>query len=199
LDKKQMNNPKYIIIHSSDVGHKTVPNQFKNINDYHRDVREFPISSLGYFIGYHQLITGDINYVCRKESDVGAHCNQQLDGVSMNFQSLGVCVGFDGDVEYPSQNQYNLLQQQVWHWQDKYAITNDKVFFHRKFATWKTCPGGLITDAWLKQLLMRPVTTPASVRVATESCTFEKKEIEKQNSQIFYLRTFINFLLKYIK
>lgn len=155
-----MNKPKYILIHTTDVSVKTLYDQFKSVNTYHRDVRDFPISSLGYFVGYHRLITGGKNYKCREDSDVGAHCNQVVDGLSMNFQSCGVCVGFDGDIEPVPTWAYPLLQKQVWDWQDKYKIPNERVKFHRDYATGKTCPGSLITKAWLANLLARPITQP---------------------------------------
>lgn len=187
------NNPKMIIIHCSDVQETVLYNQFNSINNYHRDDRGFPESSIkGNFVGYHSLITGGINYKCKEDNDIGAHCNQVVDGLSVNFQSLGVCVGFDGDVEYMSQIHYNLLQKQVWVWQDKYNIPDSKVYFHRYFATTKTCPGVLLSEEWLKKLLKRDVTIP------TESCTAEKAVIAEQKKQIWRLqelvKDFINFL-----
>lgn len=149
------NNPKYIIVHCSDVSYKISTDQLKSINVYHRDVRGFPVSSLGYYVGYHRLITGGKNTQCRLDSDEGAHCNQVKDGLSMNFQSLGVCIGFDGDEEMPSPFDTKVLQDQIWRWQDQYKISNDRVYFHRDFATNKTCPGSLITREWLDRLLIR--------------------------------------------
>ncbi len=190
---------KYIVIHDSAVGQSTIFDQFNNINQYHRDVREFPISSLGIYVGYHRLITGQKNYKCRIDDEIGAHCNQEFDGVniwptgsgkalSMNIQSLGVCVGMDGDHEFPYDNHYNLLREQVWKWQDDYKIPNENVFFHRKFNKDKTCPGSLITQAWLDKLLLR---SP----VPTESCVAEKVELEKKVSN---LQSFINLLLGWL-
>lgn len=161
-----MNISRYVVIHCSDISYRKEFDQFNNINSYHKN-RGFPKSSLGIFVGYHALITGDKVYNCKEDTDVGAHCNQGYDGskvypagsglaLSMNYQSLGVCVGFDGDIEMPTAKQYELLQAQVWAWQDRYLIPNERVFFHRKFATGKTCPGSLITVQWLKDLLTRP-------------------------------------------
>jgi hypothetical protein len=157
-----INNPKYIIFHTSDVSYGISNNQYFSINTYHRDVRQFPVSSLGIYVGYHRLITGGKNIQCRLDTDEGAHCNQVKDGVSMNFQSLGVCIGFDGDVEYPTQADAIMLRDQIWAWQEKYNIPIDRVLFHRDFATNKTCPGKLITRDWLYQLLKKVPKVPMS-------------------------------------
>jgi hypothetical protein len=130
-----MNNPKYIIIHGSDVSYRNNFDQFKAINAYHRDTMGFPQSSFGYFVGYQRLITGDKNYQCRIDTEEGAHCNAKQDGISLNFQSLGICVGFDGDIEMPTAMQYALLQRQVWEWQDQWKIPNENVRFHRYYTS----------------------------------------------------------------
>lgn len=173
-----VNIPKYIVIHCTDVSYKVNSDQFKSTNDYHRDVREFPISSLGFYVGYQYLYTGGREYICRKESDVGAHCNQGFDGttvyepgtpgkLSMNYQSIGLCCGFDGDIEKMPDAEYKLLQNRVWDIQNRYGI--NQVFFHRHFATSKTCPGGLINDQWLSALLKRPSDVPSSSCTAVEA------------------------------
>lgn len=144
-----MNRPQYILIHCSDDSYTNCFDQLNKINIYHRDERGFPISSLGYWVGYHRLITGDKNYQCRLDTDVGAHCNQGYDGKtvyapgtyddtkikSMNFQSLGICWGGDGDIQFPTPIQYGLLQKQIWEWQDKWKIPNENVLFHRYFTS----------------------------------------------------------------
>ncbi len=167
------NTPKYIIIHCTDYSYQLLRDQFLACNGWHKD-RGFPISSLGWYVGYHRLITGDKNYIARQDGEEGAHCNQRLNGISINFQSLGVCIGFDGDIELPLPEHYALLQKQVWDWQDIYGITNDKVFFHRHFATDKTCPGSLLSDAWLTKLLQRPMAAPA---MPVGACAAQEKEL----------------------
>lgn len=178
-----MNDPKYIIIHCSDVSKTLAPDQFKSIDNYHRS-QGFPLSSLGYYVGYHSLITGGKNYKCREDREVGAHCNQQVEGRSMNFQSLGVCIGFDGDVEFPDGTQYQLLQAQVWEWQNLYNIPNDRVKLHREFALNKTCPGSLITKSWLNGLLEKP--TP--ITKPLEQCVKQEAIIKEQENKIGILQ-----------
>lgn len=168
------NNPKYILIHCTDYSYRLLPDQRKACEGWHKD-RDFPVSSLGSQVGYHRLVTGGTNYQCRLDTDEGAHCNQLENGLSMNFQSLGICIGFDGDIEMPPSDDYFMLQQQVWDWQDKYNIPASKVRFHRYYAKDKTCPGTLITDQWLQDLLTRPKPVPVIPKLDT--CIAEKAEI----------------------
>jgi hypothetical protein len=148
------NDPHAIVIHCTDVSWRTLRDQFKSVNAYHRDEREFPLSQLGYYVGYHRLITGGRNYQARLDKEVGAHTNQTgPNEQSMNVQSLGICVGFDGDIELPHPDDYALLQAQIREWQARYNIPNERVYFHRDFSKSKTCPGALCTPAWLKELL----------------------------------------------
>lgn len=188
------NDPKYIIIHCTDCPYRVIQNQYIACNQWHKD-RNFPISSLGQYIGYHCLITDGINYKCRLETDEGAHCNQGFDGktvyqpgqkpagvLSMNFQSLGIAIGFDGDSEMPTNPDYVLLQKQVWAWQDFYNIPNERVYFHRFFAP-KTCPGKLITDQWLKDLLTRPL--PIEKKSSASLCMTQSTVVQTEHVSFF--------------
>lgn len=146
------NTPKYIIVHCSDVSYKDIPDQFNSINKYHQQ-RGFLRSSLGNYVGYHRLITGSKNYECKKDWEEGCHTNQVENGISINLQSLGICIGFDGDKEYPLDYMYKMVGDQIHAWMRQYSIPVENVKMHRHFNTAKTCPGSLITDAYLAQLL----------------------------------------------
>ncbi len=146
------NEPTHIIIHTSDVPTNKLWNQLWSINRYHKR-QGFPRSRKGYYVGYHRLITGSKNYQCKQDNEVGAHCNTKLSGKSLNYQSLGICVGFDGDIEYMNPTHFKLLKEQVKAWQKYYKISDDYVKFHRDFNKWKTCPGSLIGKEFLANLL----------------------------------------------
>ena len=184
------NLPKFILIHGTDYAKSVLSDQFIACNGWHKD-RGFPVSSFGYFIGYHRLITGRKNYQARLDEDEGAHCNQQVNGLSLNFQSLGVCVGGDFDIEQMDVLEYALLQKQVWEWQDQYSITNEYVKHHRFFTPWKTCPGSLISDAWLRTLLTRPIATPIVPKPPEKMCIAEEKIIAEQKAKISWFEQFI--------
>lgn len=189
-----MNNPKYCIVHCSDVSQKEIFDQYKSINAYHRDERGFPQSTLGDWIGYHYLITGETMYKCKEDFEVGAHCNFVVDGVSMNYQSIGVCIGFDGDIELPIKPHLDLFKSLIEKIMKKYDIPIERVVFHRDFDNkGKTCPGTLFTRDYMLSIL-RPVDV-----VKVEPCNDAKLIIEKQNSQISNLQKFIEYLLKHFK
>jgi len=163
------NKPRFILIHCSDVSYKIQPNQFLTINTYHRDVREFPISSLGLYGGYHILVSGGRKYRYRNDDEVGAHCNQTTpDGVSLNFQSLGICIAFDGDIEFPTPEDSTLIKAQIEEWVALYHIPLENIYNHRHFTPWKTCPGSLLTDTWGQQLMLPVIKQTHQVKNQAE-------------------------------
>ena len=189
-----MTEAKYILIHCTDYPRSQMPDQFLACNSWHKD-RDFPLSSLNYYIGYHRLITGEKNYQARLDNEVGAHCNQQVNNLSMNVQSLAVCVGFDGDIELLTTMEYALLQKQVWEWQDQYKIPNENVKFHREFATNKTCPGSLITSAWLKSLLERPIIIQnIPLKPILNTCIAQEAEIKDLKAKISWFQEVFDWI-----
>lgn len=176
-----MNHPAYIVIHCTDVSFQKLRDQLNSVNQYHRS-QNFPLSRLGHYVGYHSLITGGKNYRTKLDSEEGAHTKGH------NLESLGVCVGFDGDVEYPHPDDYILLQKQVWDWQKMYSIPDERVVFHRHFNTSKTCPGSLLDVAWLTRLLHpTPNAKPEDQ---------EEKQKEILQVKISILQKLINLHLK---
>lgn len=181
------NTPKWIVVHATDVSWRKAPNQLNSVNLYHKG-QNYPLSRLGYYVGYHSLITAGKNTRTRLDSEEGAHTNQQVDGFSINKQSLGVCVGFDGDVEYPAPEDYLLLKKQVQRWQEMYSIPNERVVYHRHFNKNKTCPGSLLGVEWLKELLRRePHVKPDEQ---------EEKQVEILKQRITLLQRLISLYLK---
>lgn len=188
------NNPKYILIHCTDYPRNMMANQFVACNNWHKD-RSFPISSKGLYIGYHVLITGDSSYICRDDLEEGAHCNQNVNGLSMNFQSLSVCVGFDGDIEYLTAMEQALLQKQIWAWQDMYKIPNKNVKFHRFYTPAKSCPGSLITENWLEDLLDRPAQTSIpNLKPVEKMCITEEKIIAEQKAKLTWYEEIFRYI-----
>lgn len=194
------NQPKFLVLHCSDVSYTKIKDQFNSINNYHRDVRDFYESKThkGIFIGYHYLYTGGKEYICKDDNEVGCHCNQGYDGInvypagtqgklSVNYQSIGLCLGFDGDIEMPPVIEYGLLQKRVWELQDKYNIPDSKVFFHRKFIN-KTCPGELITQNWLDTLLKRPEIIHIPDKPADRMCMAEETKINELEKEVKYYK-----------
>lgn len=193
MAKQYTNEPKYILIHCTDVSYESVPDQLNSVNRYHRDVRGFNISELGYAVGYHYLYTGGREVQTRNDLEYGNHCNTVVDGKSMNFQSIGLAIGFDGDIEYPPSVEYNLLKKRIHFLQDRYSIPNERVLFHRDFSPAKTCAGSLLGKEWLNNLLAREVPDKPPEQVE------KKKEIEKAYSLLNTIVLVMGELLKLLE
>jgi len=188
-----LNKPRFIVIHCSDVSSKTVFDQYNSINQTHRN-RGFTKSILGGWVGYHVLITGEKLYKCKETWEEGCHTNQYYNDLSVNFQSLGICIGFDGDIEYPTTTQYNLLQQQVLTWMKEFSIPKENVKMHRFYEQRKTCPGVLITQEWINRLIEPPTEDVKPLPQLTKQI-----EIQSQNTirlQIIDLAKQAVYLLK---
>lgn len=153
----QTNNPRYILIHCSDISSKVVFDQFQGVNRTHRDERYFNTSSLGFNVGYHIFLTGGKAYRARVDTEYGNHCNKVVDGLSMNYQSVALAFGVDGDVELPSSDYIELAKKQVKEWMDLYGIPRERVDFHRDFDPGKSCPGSLISRGWLEENILPPL------------------------------------------
>lgn len=194
------NIPKEIVLHCTDVSKRDVKDQFASVNAYHRG-QGYLRSTLGIFVGYHRLITGGKNYKCKEDWEEGCHCKElYADGSSMNIRSLGICVGFDGDIELVDPEEYRLLQKQVWDWQDQYLISSDGVKFHNFYSRGKTCPGSLLDRRWLLALLDRsgaqPTLTPSPVEKPGVQCEKQEAIIEMQNKSLSLYDQLVQLLLK---
>lgn len=131
-----MNTPQYVILHHTAVSREKNNAQFNATNDYHKS-KNFPLSSLGYYVGYHYMIEPDGRVVqARAEKDTGAHCYQQ----NMNYHSIAVCLTGNFDSELPTQAQIDAALKLVTRLQGSYKIADTHVVPHRFFAP-KSCWG----------------------------------------------------------
>lgn len=174
--------------------------QFISVNKYHKTL-DFTKSSLGFYVGYHRLITGGLNYKCKEDTEEGCHCNQSENGISINMQSLAVCVGFDGDVEFPNGVHCDLLRNQILLWQGIHGIPYENIKMHRYFNTGKTCPGQLIDQKWIDNLL-RPVppvldTKPRDQQVKQNDIENMQRQVGILEEIVVKLRLLINIIFKH--
>ena len=145
------NEPVYIIGHCTDVSRKRAPRQFRAVNNFHRDVRHFPKSSLGYYGGYHFFYEPDgTEFRYKEDWEIGAHCNTVVDGKSINLQSIALCWAGDGDMEFPTEKQAVMMAIRTKKLQMKYNIpkTNIRIAPHRHWRPSKTCYGSLLANDW---------------------------------------------------
>lgn len=155
------NVPKAIIFHCTDVATSVSKNQFFAVNQYHKERwNGETLSSLGFYGGYHVIIGNGKEYRYREDWEEGAHCNQIVDGKTMNDQSLGVCWMGDGDEELPSPQDVALIKSRIEAWMQKYNIPIENILNHRRFAQTKTCPGTLISNTWAQELVSNIAPQP---------------------------------------
>lgn len=140
------NKPEYIIVHHTAVSYNKNPDQFEATKRYHK--------SLGWGdIGYHYEINkaGKV-YVGRKETTAGAHCYQE----SMNSKSIGIALDGNFDEELPTKEQTEALKKLLIDICARHKISKDKIYPHRKYATYKSCYGKKLSDKWASDLVDSP-------------------------------------------
>lgn len=141
----QPNKPDKIIVHHTAVSRKKAPLQFKATDDYHKQQFNFK-SSLGYYGGYHLFIEPNGTILrFRKDTEEGAHT------IGQNRSSLAVCLTGNFDVEMPTPAQIDALRGVLSKWRASYGPL--PIFSHRKYASYKSCYGALLSDDWASMLL----------------------------------------------
>ena len=118
--------PLFLIVHHS----VTPQNQeqeatIAGINTTHKN-RMFPLSTLGFYVGYHYVIGNGWVKQTRNQDEVGAHCND--DG--MNFKSIGICMAGNFEVDTPSEYQMAQLKQLLVGLRAQWSIPDENVIRH---------------------------------------------------------------------
>lgn len=138
---------KYLIIHHTAYSYSLNPDQFEQTNTYHKQKFNF-ISSLGFYVAYQYEISmaGTVRQA-RQDTEEGAHT------IGHNKDSIAICLDGNFDVELPTLAQKialtNLMKRLVL----KYGILPENIVPHRKFATYKSCYGSLLSDTWARELV----------------------------------------------
>lgn len=138
------NRPGGIIWHHTGDPHSGP--QADTVNASHR-ARNFPLSSLGFYGGYHILIEKDGTLVrFRNDNEIGAHC------LNHNVDTLGICMAGNFDVEAPTSEQCVALGKQVFDWQKQYMLPTTQIRPHRYFRA-TDCPGKQLRQEWLWDII----------------------------------------------
>jgi len=155
--------PVRIILHHSADAY--AGSQLNKIDRYHK-LRGFPVSSLGYFVGYTYLIDqkGVITQT-RRDNETQAHTFGWNDG------SIGICLEGNLDKNFPPQKQCDALAHLLIQKMKEYNIKLDEVYFHRHLRP-TDCPGTNITEDEITELL-----TPKETDVPEKSV--EEKIIDE--------------------
>lgn len=138
--------PKYIIVHHSAAA-APMP-QFDSINKWHKD-RDFPLSTLGYFVGYHRVIEADGTVrIARLDTE------RDCDSFGHNYDSLSVCLAGNLDLNEPTVAQVNALGALLSHWCTLWGLEAEEVFPHRRFNP-TSCYGAKVSDNWARLVYLK--------------------------------------------
>lgn len=138
-----MNKPDKIVVHHTADGSQKP--QLLNINEWHRQ-RGFPLSSRGFFVGYHYVIEPDGTVIQTREDDEeGAHCKGQ------NFSSIGIGLSGNFDLCMPNTKQIWSLQKLMAVLVERHNIDPQMILPHRAYKD-TSCYGRLLSDHWAKDL-----------------------------------------------
>lgn len=139
------NTPRNIIVHHSAAKNPTP--QLDAINQWHKD-RDFPLSQLGFYVGYHWVIEKSGEAVrTRFDTEIGAHT------VGQNDQSIGICLAGNFDEESPTEAQTRALGTLLSHYCDILRLDEHNIFPHR---AWKDthCYGDNLDDNWAARVYL---------------------------------------------
>jgi N-acetylmuramoyl-L-alanine amidase len=138
---------KYIFIHHSAVSYNLNPDQWTQTNNYHRDVRGFPKSSLGFYVGYSYEISKDgLIRQARNDGEETAAVK------GYNFESISICLDGNFDIELPTPMQSIALKNLLKEKMKAYNVPIKNILPHRAFAN-KSCYGSKLPDDWGQKLV----------------------------------------------
>lgn len=150
------NKPDKIIVHHDGVSRAGAS---LHIVDAAHKERDFPLSSLGYYVGYHWVIERDGTIArTRNDNEVGAHT------VGQNDKSIGIFLAGNFDVELPTRAQERELGVLLHHYCDLLKLDEHDIFPHRAFAQ-KSCYGNKLGDTWAAFVYLQHVITQYQARL----------------------------------
>ena len=135
---------KIIVHHTAD---DSAEDQFEKVNLYHLS-RGFPVSVLGFFVGYHFFIekSGELK-VARLTEEIGAHDKDE------NAESVGVALAGNFDLELPSNAQILTLAKLLAFLTKEHGLAAGDVEPHRLRDT-TSCYGKNLSDDWASSVLI---------------------------------------------
>jgi len=135
-----------VVHHSLTADSQTV--SWPAIRQYH--IETMGMKDVAYHSGCELIATGYEALLGRPWDEEGAHCKQN----GMNSHSLGVCLVGNFDASPPPHEQMVVAVERIIKpWMRLYSIPPGRIFFHREFAPYKSCPGAAFKMAYLGQYI----------------------------------------------
>lgn len=133
--------PKFIIIHHTVS--KRDNTSVHDVNNWHKARWNWE-SSMGHYMGYHFLITGDGKiHQGAKPTEERAHT------IGYNDKAIGICLTGNFETEKPNERQLNSLSNLLEKLSEKYNIPKYNIRGHRELSQ-TLCPGENLFN-WLKE------------------------------------------------
>lgn len=131
--------------HTADVSSAA---QFDKINAYHK-TRAFPLSALGFFVGYHYLVEQDGTVrQAREDTEIGAHDQGE------NLNSIGIALAGNFSVGMPTEEQIGAVGVLLTTLMSMWKIPITRIEPHRRDDDTE-CPGTKLEDDWLVKEFLR--------------------------------------------
>lgn len=122
---------KTITIHHSA---SPISTTIEEINQWHKD-RDFTLSKLGFYVGYHQVIFPDGHIIqTRMDDEIGCHTKNHNKG------NIGICLIGNFNDYAPTGFQWGALVRLIDEKKKEYFIDNKEIKCHSDFAPTE-CPG----------------------------------------------------------
>ena len=122
---------KQLIVHHSSSLRETTT--LEMINKWHKD-KGFPLSKLGYNIGYHYVIGKDWIKQTRLAEEIGAHA------LGWNENSIGICLTGNFETEYPNKYQLKELGKLLVGLMAEFGLKESDIKLHKELNQ-TACPG----------------------------------------------------------
>ena len=183
---------KYLAIHNSGVSQIEQSVQIYSVNRWHKNAKDAKgnfryhygsPSTLGWFVAYNFFL--DVNATLTNTRAEGTETAAQT---GHNFDTISICIAFNGDREYPNDKQIRVLKKFI---EDR---PNLEVKFHHELQKYRTCAGVLITHQWLDSVLH-----PKIVSIPKLEDEKKAEEIKRLSSILDKLRALLNKLLAFYK
>lgn len=192
----------YIVLHHTAVSRDKQKNQLKPVDTYHRDKNwgteanpwyQPKPSSLGWYVGYNYFC--DVNGKRTNTREIGTETIAQVGhncDIPKRCDCVSYCLAGNFNNELPTEAQIKDFRKFVAEMEERYP--NIRVIFHRDIQKYRTCPGKLLTKAYLKSVMLKKVV------YASDDVDKEKeKEILKLKKTVSALQSIIMMLLSIIK
>jgi N-acetyl-anhydromuramyl-L-alanine amidase AmpD len=114
---------------------------------------------------------------------VGAHASALKDGLSMNYQSLGICLTGNFETEEPTKEQIATLEAVLSDKRAQFGIARANVLGHQEIPAATACPGKNLMP-FIKTYRARPEQQGNSKQVFSDLADSIEQKVEELKKEI---------------